>query len=48
MFEVTAAETRALAAGHGLSTIHDSERPALLNGGAVWWSDLAFRAPGAG
>lgn len=49
MFEVTAAETRALAARHGLSTIHDSERPALLGGSAVWWSVLAFRAaaPGA-
>jgi 2-polyprenyl-3-methyl-5-hydroxy-6-metoxy-1,4-benzoquinol methylase len=44
MFEVSAAETRALAARHGLATIHDSERPALLGGPAVWWSRLAFRA----
>ena len=43
MFEVSAAETRALAARHGLATIHDSERPALLGGPAVWWSRLAFR-----
>ena len=48
LFEGTAAETRALAARHGLSTIHDSERPALLGGSAVWWSVLAFRVPGAG
>ena len=46
MFDVSAAETRALAAAHGLATIHDSERPALLGGSAVWWSVLAFRAPG--
>lgn len=45
MFDVSAAETRALAAAHGLATIHDSERPALLGGSAVWWSVLAFRAP---
>jgi len=45
MFEVTAAETRALAARHGLATVHDSERPALLGQRGVWWSVLAFRAP---
>jgi SAM-dependent methyltransferase len=45
MFDVSAAETRALAAHHGLKTIHDSERPALLGGSAVWWSVLALRAP---
>jgi SAM-dependent methyltransferase len=44
MFEVSAAETNALAAGHGLETIHDSERPALVGGSEVWWSRLAFRA----
>jgi SAM-dependent methyltransferase len=43
MFEVSAAETSALAAGRGLETIHDSERPALLGGSDVWWSRLAFR-----
>jgi len=45
MFEVSADETRALAARRGLETIHHSERPSLLNGNAVWWSVLAFRAP---
>jgi SAM-dependent methyltransferase len=45
MFNVSAAETRALAADHGLKTIHDSERPALLGGSAVWWSVLALRVP---
>ena len=46
MFEVSAAETRALAARHGLETIHDSERPALLGGSAMWWSEVASRASG--
>ena len=45
MFEVSAAETRALADHHGLKAVHDSERAALLGGGAVWWSVLALRAP---
>jgi SAM-dependent methyltransferase len=45
MFDVSAAETRALADHHGLKTVHDSERPALLGGSAVWWSVLAVRAP---
>ena len=44
MFEISAAETSALAAAHGLETIHDSERPALQGGSEVWWSRLAFRA----
>jgi SAM-dependent methyltransferase len=44
MFEISAAETSGLAARHGLETIHDSERPALLAGSEVWWSRLAFRA----
>jgi hypothetical protein len=44
MFEVSAAETSALAAAHGLETIHDSERPALQGGSEIWWSRLAFRA----
>jgi SAM-dependent methyltransferase len=44
MFEVSSVETSALAARHGLQTIHDSERPALLGGSAVWWSVLALRA----
>jgi SAM-dependent methyltransferase len=45
MFDVSAAETSALAARHALATVHDSERPALLAGSAVWWSVLALRAP---
>jgi predicted TPR repeat methyltransferase len=44
MFEVSAAETQALAARHGLMTVYDSEGPALRGGRAVWWSRLAFRA----
>ena len=44
MFEVTAAETRELAARHGLETVLDNEGAALLGGPAVWWSRLAFRA----
>jgi SAM-dependent methyltransferase len=44
MFEVSNAETRALAARHGLSTVLESEGAALLGGPAVWWSRLAFRA----
>jgi SAM-dependent methyltransferase len=43
MFEVSAAETRDLAARHGLTTIHDSEGPALQGGPGVWWNRLAFR-----
>ncbi len=43
MFDVSAAETRDLAARHGLETVHDSERPSLLAADAVWWSRLAFR-----
>ena len=48
MFEVTAAETRALAEAEGLATRHDSEAAALLNGPEVWWSRLVFVAPGTG
>lgn len=44
MFEVTAAETRALAARHALETVLDTESAALLGGPSVWWSRLAFRA----
>ncbi len=43
MFEVSAAETRALAGRHDLATVHDSEHKSLLGGPAVWWSRLAFR-----
>ena len=45
MFEVTADETRVLAEGHGLVTLHDSAAAALLNGPEVWWSRLVFAAP---
>ncbi|MGZ3341624.1 MAG: class I SAM-dependent methyltransferase [Reyranella sp.] len=45
MFNVSAAETSALAARHALATVHEGERPALLAGSAVWWSVLALRAP---
>jgi SAM-dependent methyltransferase len=45
MFDVSAAETSALAARHALATVHVGERPALLGGRAVWWSVLALRAP---
>ena len=43
MFEVTTAETRDLAARHGLATVLDNEGAALLGGPQVWWSRLAFR-----
>ena len=42
MFEVSAAETCALAARHGLATVHDSEGPSL-QAQNVSWSRLAFR-----
>jgi 2-polyprenyl-3-methyl-5-hydroxy-6-metoxy-1,4-benzoquinol methylase len=44
MFEVSAAETRALAARHGLTTVHESKGSSQLGGPAVWWDRLAFRA----
>jgi hypothetical protein len=44
MFEVSAAETRELAARHGLAIIHESEGPSLQAPG-VAWSRLAFRSP---
>ena len=47
MFEVSAAETRALAERQGLRTLHDSEATALLGGPEVWWSRLVFAAPPA-
>ncbi|MBV8192137.1 MAG: class I SAM-dependent methyltransferase [Alphaproteobacteria bacterium] len=43
MFEVSAAETRALAARHRLFTVHDSEGPSL-QAQDVSWSRLAFRS----
>ena len=44
MFEVTAEETRGLAARHGLAAVHESKGPSRLGGPAVWWDRLAFRA----
>ena len=44
MFDVSAEETGALAARHGLIVIHESRGPAQLGGPAVWWDRLAFRA----
>uniref|UniRef100_UPI003216B119 class I SAM-dependent methyltransferase n=1 Tax=uncultured Arthrobacter sp. TaxID=114050 RepID=UPI003216B119 len=44
MFDVTAAETRALARRHGLETILESQGVSLLGGPAVWWDRLAFRS----
>lgn len=44
MFEVSAEETRALAALHGLAVTHESQGPAVLGGPDVWWDRLAFRA----
>jgi SAM-dependent methyltransferase len=43
MFEVSEAETRELAARHGLATIHASEGPSSHAPG-VTWNRLAFRA----
>jgi 2-polyprenyl-3-methyl-5-hydroxy-6-metoxy-1,4-benzoquinol methylase len=44
MFDVSAEETRALAARHGLAVTHESQGPAVLGGPDVWWDRLAFRA----
>ena len=44
MFDVSPAETRALAARHGLSTVYEKERPSVFNADGVWWDVLAFRA----
>jgi len=43
MFDVSAAETCALARDAGLETIHQSEREAMLRQPGVWWTVLAFR-----
>ncbi|MDP1750041.1 MAG: SAM-dependent methyltransferase, partial [Reyranella sp.] len=44
MFDVSPAETRALAARHGLSMVHERDRPSVFNADGVWWDVLAFRA----
>jgi 2-polyprenyl-3-methyl-5-hydroxy-6-metoxy-1,4-benzoquinol methylase len=44
MFDVSAQETRELAARYGLLAIHESKGPSRLGGPAVWWDRLAFRA----
>lgn len=43
MFDVTSAETRALAAEHGLAVLVDRDRPSVVGADGVWWSVLAFR-----
>ncbi len=48
MFDVGPAETRALAAHHGLATVYEKERPSVFNADGVWWDVLAFRAPTGG
>jgi SAM-dependent methyltransferase len=42
MFDVSADETIALAARHGLAVIHQSKGPSQLGGPDVWWDRLAF------
>lgn len=44
MFDVGPAETRALAARHGLATVYEKDRPSVFNADGVWWDVLAFRA----
>jgi SAM-dependent methyltransferase len=44
MFDVSPAETRALAARHGFATIYEKDRPSVFNADGVWWDVLAFRA----
>lgn len=44
MFDVSPAETSALAARHGLSTVYEKDRPSVFNADGVWWDVLAFRA----
>lgn len=44
MFEVSAAETCALAHEAGLKTVHESKRDGMFGRKAVWWSVLAFRS----
>ena len=44
MFDVSAEETRELAARHGLAVIHESKGPSQLGAPDVWWDRLAFRA----
>lgn len=48
MFDVSAEETIALAAAHGLSVCHRSEREDMLERRDVRWSFLAFRRAGGG
>jgi hypothetical protein len=44
MFEVTVAETVALAEAHSLTKIFSGTRPGRLDQPGVWWDRLAFRA----
>jgi SAM-dependent methyltransferase len=45
MFEVTAAETVALAQARGLHTLYSGTRPGRFDQPGVWWDRLAFRRP---
>ena len=47
MFDVGPAETRALAARHGLMTVYEKNRVSVFNADEVWWDVLAFRAGAA-
>lgn len=47
MFDVSPAETRALADGHGLSPVYEKSRVSVFNADEVWWDVLAFRAGAA-
>jgi SAM-dependent methyltransferase len=43
MFEISAAETKDLAARHGLATVHESEARDAFKRDGVTWTRLAFR-----
>lgn len=45
MFEVTPAETVALAEANGLHRLYAGTRPGRLDQPGVWWDRLAFRRP---
>lgn len=47
MFDVSAAETRALAHAEGVETVHQSERGDVFRRGDVRWTILAFRSGAA-
>jgi SAM-dependent methyltransferase len=45
LFEVTAAETIALAEANSLQKLYSGERPGQFGQPGVWWDRLAFRRP---